>query len=411
MNAASADPSATCQTSLKGPRDAPCASSPMLIDLSSDDEGDLVVGSHARPTARTETGACAPSPSASSRHIARTERAIVVDDSDEEDGDGDEDEIDDADDDSNDPDDNGSDLDDFIVSDDDDDDDDDDDVGNGAPKRSAMTDDQDSEAEFVPSDDADDDDMVSSRATHDASSSPVVTVASDDDDSADDDDGDDGDSDDNGDNPCRSATVVATTEADDDDGARPAKRARLDETEALSVDPDNIVSGKRCRRTTERYVDRRFMKFMVRDVPPNEIDAVFDDEDEYFRSGISLTDSSEEDDDDDGDGAEDLDSSDYEDMDALSSSSSSATRARRRRRSHDNGDDENKSASGSVASVVGVPPERARLAVAGGAPADLSRPPSTVAALLRSLAAQPGGIRPSVASPRSAPTSRARPPP
>ncbi|QBZ80886.1 hypothetical protein pclt_cds_288 [Pandoravirus celtis] len=412
MNTPSADVPAARRASLKRPREDPPASSPMLIDLLSDDEGDLVVGSDARPAAHPPISIRAPSSTASNdRHTGRTGRAgLAVDDSDEdeEDDDDDDDEMDDQED-SDDPDDNGSDLDDFIVSDDDDDDDD-------APKRGAAADDQDSEAEFVPSDDLDDDDdddgtkvdddtASSSHTTHDASSSlsPVVTIASDDDDSDDDGD-DDGDNDDK---PRRGgAAAVATEETDGSSSTRPAKRARLDETEALSVDPNNIVSGKRCRRTTERYMDRHFMEFMVRDVPPSQIAAVFDDEDEYFQSGISLTDSSEEGDDDGEDeaGAEDLDSSDYEDLDALSSSSPSARGRHRRRRS-------DKSAGDAAVSAVGGLPERARSSAAGGVAADLSRPPSTVAALLRSLAAQPGGIRPSVASPRSAPTSRARPPP
>nr|UMO78283.1 hypothetical protein [Pandoravirus belohorizontensis] len=391
MNNNSADAPAARRISLKRSRETPPAAVPVLIDLLSDDDGDLVVEPDARP------------PNLGHRPLAvddrRAARAPLAVDYSSEDED-DEDETEDSED-SDDPDDNGSDLDGFIVSDSDDSDEDDDDtsgdVGDDSASKkkskSGVTDDQDSEAEFVPRDDLDDDDdddTVSSHATHHdtASSSPIVTIESDDDD--DDDDGqDDAKTHRDG------AAVAAEASDDGGDGARPNKRARLDDAEVSSVDPGNIVSGKRCRRATERYMDRHFMEFMVRDVPPSQIAAVFDDEDEYFQSGVSLTDSSNDDDDDDDedddDGARDLDSSDYEDMDALSSS-----RARRRR-------------GGDVAAPA--LPVRALASPTGNAPADLSRPPSTVAALLRSLAAQPGGIRPSVASPRSAPTSRMRPPP
>ncbi|BCU03596.1 hypothetical protein [Pandoravirus japonicus] len=385
MNNDSADASAARRISLKRSREAPRAAAPVLIDLLSDDDGDLVVGADAR------------APTLAHRVLAVGDRRapLAADyNSEDEDDEDDEDEMENSED-SDDPDDNGSDLDGFIVSDSDEDEDDGTSNDGGASekkKKSAATDDQDSEAEFVPRDDLDDDpdddddDTVSSHMAHrdTSSSSPIVTIGSDDDDDGQDDD----------DKPHRDGAAAAAEAGDDGDEARPSKRARLDDAEVSSVDPGNIVSGKRCRRTTERYMDRHFMEFMVRDVPPSQIAAVFDDEDEYFQSGVSLTDSSDDDDDDDGDGddggSRDLDSSDYEDMDALSSS-----RARRRRR-------------GDAAPAL---PVRALASPTGSASVDLSRPPSTVAALLRSLAAQPGGIRPSVASPRSAPTSRVRPPP
>lgn len=383
MNTDSADAPAACRISLKRPRETPSAAVPVLIDLLSDDDGDLVVEPDARPAARP-LALAHRAPAAGDRRVARAPLA-VDDTSEDEDDEDDEDEMEDSED-SDDPDDNGSDLDGFIVSDSDEDEDDgtsDDDDNASNKKKSAATDEQDSEAEFVPRDDLndDDDDTVSSHAAHHdtSSSSPIVTVDSDDDD------------DDDDDKSRRNSAAVAAEDDDDQGSARPSKRTRLDDAEASSVDPGNIVSGKRCRRTTERYMDRHFMEFMVRDVPPSQIAAVFDDEDEYFQSGVSLTDSSdEEDDEEDGDDdgrARDLDSSDYEDMDALSSS-----RVRRRR-------------GGDAAQAL---PVRAPASPMGN---DLSRPPSTVAALLRSLAAQPGGIRPSVASPRSAPTSRVRPPP
>lgn len=342
----------------------------MLIDLSSDDDGDLVAApavAPVRPTPVDVDNNVRDHRGHGGRHPIATDDE---DDSEEEE----------EDDDSDDPDDNGSDLDDFIVSDSDGDDSDSD-------KQGSAADGDDSEAEFVPCAEVDDDDdVLLSPTTPDASSSlsPVITIASDDDE---DDNNKDGEG-------------VTIADADAAESARPTKRARVDDADTPFIDPNNIVSGKRCRRTTERYMDRHFMEFMVRDVPPSQIAAVFDDEDEYFRSGISLTDSSEDGDDgtdsEDDKSADDLDSSDYEAMDALPSS-------RRRRRG---------AADADRPAEASAPSDRAaRCPPASSAPVDLSRPPSTVAALLRSLAAQPGGIRPSVASPRSAPTSRTQLPP
>jgi hypothetical protein len=341
-----------------------------------------------------------------------------IDTDEDDDDDQDDDEDDDDDEDSDDPDDNGSDLDDFIVSDDDGDKD---------------SHDSESEAEFVPRDrdgdnESDDDDndhirgdamTLSTHATSDDTSTIVLT--------SDDDDSDDDNNANNGQGKRRrsedddAAACVGTPEK----VARnlcPAKRPHLDQSEVSAIDPSNIVDGKRRRQTTRRYMDRHFMEFMVRDVPADQIAAVFDDDDEYFRSGISPTDSSESDDaididnedTDEGGGGinmrvddanDDLDSSDYEALDALSSSSLSTHDQVRRRRLYRGSASigSRRSASSPSGPSPGTPS-----AEVDTASADLSRPPSTVAALLRSLAAQPGGIRPSVASPRSTPPLRAQ---
>ncbi|WBR14400.1 hypothetical protein pkur_cds_225 [Pandoravirus kuranda] len=436
---------------------------PVLIDLSSDDDVDVDCARQAanevRPHASARGTAYRGAPLGDGgRAVVRAPAryAYDPDDSDEQETDDDDhdDDRSDVDDvqDSDDSDDDGSDLKDFIVS---DDDDDDDSEGEGRPNGcGAVGRGADSEADFVPSesedddeeddqnDDGDDDDAVTltdddkeeEEGCNDSNSSNGVIG---DEDGADTSDG--GSSDQaaisqgavatagserhrakkgkaartdaktakrSGTGNSSSVCVGKRRDAGDADGApsaagtRPTKRVRLDESEVPAIDPTNIVSGKRTRRTTERYMDRHFMEFMVRDVPANQIAAVFDDEDEYFQSGISLTDSSEEGSDgDDSDGGaiereDDLDSSDYEALDALSSSA----RPRSRRRTEH-----------------GWVPDAGAHSLPGGVGAatattdatiDLSRPPSTVAALLRSLAAQPGGLRPSVASPRSAPTAR-----
>ncbi|AVK76920.1 hypothetical protein pmac_cds_232 [Pandoravirus macleodensis] len=430
---------------------------PVLIDLSSDDDNDNDdnndgAGSasiHANATRNhgivRDTGHRGASLGADDRAAVRAPARYGYDPAESDDRASDDDERDDDDrsdvddsQDSDDSDDDGSDLKDFIVSDDDEEDDDSDDDGDDARTRGV-----DSEGDFVPSDDGDidddDDDDVEDNsdtptdcegdgdavdATDDQSSSQAASQDS------------TSDADSTRDRTGKSKApragakttkkkannarnsvadvgkrpIIDNTGGDDDGddvvivGAasaaepRPAKRARVDEAEAPAIDPTNIVSGKRSRRVTERYMDRHFMEFMVRDVPANQIAAVFDDEDEYFQSGISLTDSSEEEDDgDDDDGGsnkgmdceDDLDSSDYEALDALSSSSRPRSRQRPENR---------------WASEAAAPAHNG--ASAADIAIDLSRPPSTVAALLRSLAAQPGGIRPSVASPRSAPTAR-----
>lgn len=430
---------------------------PVLIDLSSDDDdnnnnennnrdnaGVRADGTRTRDIVR-DADHRGVSPGADGRATVRAPARYGYDPA-ESDGQASDDEERDDDDisdidnsqDSDDSDDDGSDLKDFIVSDDDEDDDcDGDDDHNNDNKIRAHG--ADSEGDFVPSDEDDDDDSDTPTDDEDENDSndddgtgdgDAVDVTDDQSSNQQDstsgacsardrvkkseapragikatkkksndarnsvagkrsatgDRDDDGDGDDDGD-----VVIVGTSSAASATEPRPAKRARLDEAEAPAIDPTNIVSGKRSRRATERYMDRHFMEFMVRDVPAHQIAAVFDDEDEYFRSGISLTDSSEDDNDDgsneDMDREDDLDSSDYEALDALSSS----THPRSRQRTED------RRASGAAA------PARDG---AADVAIDMSRPPSTVAALLRLLAAQPGGIRPSVASPRSAPTAR-----
>nr|UDO47765.1 hypothetical protein [Pandoravirus massiliensis] len=413
---------------------------PVLIDLSSDDDsggddrcdgqvsGNSCVNGNGPQRAPLHIIGRGASLAAGGHAQVRAPARYGYDPEESDDESTDEDEGDDGDDDddsidSDDSEDDGSDLKDFIVSDDEDDEE--------AIERGMMARGVDSEEDFVPSDDGDDDDDDTPL------SDGEDAISGDDNDGNDDstdmteslspsqtalcdsvpnnttaggkptkvktshtgakpsrpngnkrakDVGADGDDD---------VVIVGVSSASSAVGSRPTKRARLDESEEVpAIDPTNIVSGKRSRRATQRYMDRRFMKYMVRDVPADQIAAVFDDEDEYFQSGISLTDSSEEDsaegtgqDDDD-----DLDSSDYEELDALSSSARPKPRRRAEARQPSEG--------------ATARPAQARARGADDGAFDLSRPPSTVAALLRSLAAQPGGIRPSVASPRSAPTAR-----
>lgn len=78
------------------------------------------------------------------------------------------------------------------------------------------------------------------------------------------------------------------------------QRPRADAVDMPHIDAGNIIRGKRERRTTQRYIDPKFLKYMVRDVPPNQLTAVFDSDDEYFTTPVSNSD-----DDDDDSGRED----------------------------------------------------------------------------------------------------------
>ena len=333
---------------------------------------------------------------------------------------------------SGDPDDNGSDLDDFIVSGDDDED------GGDDPRNR-----DDSEADYVPAgsegrerEEEEDSDVIVVSATRRLSDG-CISLSSDDDD--DDGDGSDADSDCDDPSPPHDRAAGARNRPRTPTVAAPAaprkrtKREAMPESETSHIDPTNIVSGRRTRRTTERYMDRHFMEYMVRDVPTSQIAAVFDDSDEYFATGVSLSDDSPDEEAGSGDDDaakhagddDDMDSSDYEALDALS-----WRRPRRARRQADVSASQGAEADGTSPPLSDHDPEhdgRVAAEVADGGstldaaavqhvavarsdvvPLPSTRPPSTVAALLRTLAAQPGGLRPSAASPRSAPVTRGR---
>jgi len=77
----------------------------------------------------------------------------------------------------------------------------------------------------------------------------------------------------------RSTDTTAVAQSSDAaalDNATFDRRLR-DDDDSASVDPLNIVTSKRVRRPTQRYLDRRFFEHMIRDVPPEELKAALSD--------------------------------------------------------------------------------------------------------------------------------------
>ncbi len=63
---------------------------------------------------------------------------------------------------------------------------------------------------------------------------------------------------------------------------KPSKKHVIDLSDSIEIDPSCIVSGKRQRKPVQRYSDTKFIERMLGDVPEEEIEAVYDEEDPFF---------------------------------------------------------------------------------------------------------------------------------